>query len=69
MRSSGRSRLPEDIRVALSLLAVGCAAMALSDAVAKLNGLSCRVGGDLAVREFDLDAGAAEVDHCDQGVG
>jgi hypothetical protein len=32
-------------------------------------GLSCRVGGDLAVREFDLDAGAAEVDHCDQGVG
>jgi transposase len=33
------------------------------------NRLSCRVGGDSSVRELDLDAGAAEVDHCDQGVG
>ena len=31
--------------------------------------LSCRVGGDSSVRERDLDAGAAEVDHRDQGVG
>ena len=33
------------------------------------SGLSCRVGGDLPVRELDLDAGAAEVDHGDQRVG
>ena len=31
--------------------------------------LSCRVGGDSSVRERDLDAGAAEVDHRDQRVG
>ena len=31
--------------------------------------LSCRVGGDSSVRERDLDAGAAEVDHRDQCVG
>ena len=32
-------------------------------------GLSCRVGGDSSVRELDLGAGAAEVDHGDQRVG
>jgi len=32
-------------------------------------GLSCRVGGESSVREVDVDAGAAEVDHRDQGVG
>ncbi len=32
------------------------------------NRLSCRVGGDSSVREVDLDAGAAEVDHRYQGV-
>jgi len=32
-------------------------------------GLSCRVGGDSSVREVDLDAGAAEVDHRDERVG
>jgi hypothetical protein len=32
-------------------------------------GLSCRVGGDSSVRERDLDAGAAEVDHRDERVG
>ena len=31
--------------------------------------LSSRFGGDLSVRERDGDAGAAEVDHRDQGVG
>ncbi len=31
--------------------------------------LSCRVGGESSVREVDVDAGAAEVDHRDQGVG
>ena len=31
--------------------------------------LSCRSGGDSSVREVDLDAGAAEVDHRDQRVG
>jgi len=31
--------------------------------------LSSRFGGDSAVGEGDLDAGAAEVDHCDQRVG
>ncbi len=31
--------------------------------------LSCRSGGDSLVRERDLDAGAAEVDHRDQGFG
>ena len=31
--------------------------------------LSCQFGGDLSVREVDLDAGAAEVDHRDEGVG
>jgi hypothetical protein len=31
--------------------------------------LSSRFGGDSSVRERDLDAGAAEVDHCDQRVG
>ena len=30
--------------------------------------LSSRFGGDSSVRERDLDAGAAEVDHGDQGV-
>jgi len=33
------------------------------------NRLSCRVGGESSVREVDVDAGAAEVDHRDQGVG
>ena len=32
-------------------------------------GLSSRFGGDSSVRERDRDAGAAEVDHRDQGVG
>jgi transposase len=32
-------------------------------------GLSSRFGGDSSVRERDDDAGAAEVDHGDQGVG
>ncbi len=32
-------------------------------------GLSSRFGGDSSVRKRDLDAGAAEVDHRDQGVG
>ena len=32
-------------------------------------GLSSRFGGDSSVREWDLDAGAAEVDHRDQRVG
>ena len=32
-------------------------------------GLSSRFGGDSSVRERDLDAGAAEVDHRDQRVG
>jgi hypothetical protein len=32
-------------------------------------GLPSRFGGDSSVRERDLDAGAAEVDHGDQGVG
>ena len=32
-------------------------------------GLSCRSGGDSSVRERDLDAGAAEVDHRDERVG
>ena len=31
--------------------------------------LSSRFGGDSSVREWDLDAGAAEVDHRDQRVG
>ncbi len=31
--------------------------------------LSCRFGGESSVREVDLDTGAAEVDHCDEGVG
>ena len=31
--------------------------------------LSCRSGGDLPVRELDLDACAAEIDHRDEGVG
>ena len=31
--------------------------------------LSCRSGGDSSVRKRDLDTRAAEVDHCDQGVG
>ena len=31
--------------------------------------LSCRVGGDSSVRELDMDASAAEVDHGDEGVG
>ena len=31
--------------------------------------LSSPFGGDSSVRERDLDAGAAEVDHCDQRVG
>ena len=31
--------------------------------------LSSRFGGDSSVREGDRDAGAAEVDHCDQRVG
>jgi hypothetical protein len=31
--------------------------------------LSSPFGGDSSVRERDLDAGAAEVDHRDQGVG
>jgi hypothetical protein len=30
---------------------------------------SSSFGGESAVREVDLDAGAAEVDHGDQGVG
>jgi len=32
-------------------------------------GLSCPSGGDSSVGQLDLDAGAAEVDHRDQGVG
>ena len=36
---------------------------------ARLIRLSSRFGGDSSVREVDLDAGAAEVDHCDQRVG
>ena len=32
-------------------------------------GLSCRVGGESLVGEVDVDAGAAEVDHGDQGLG
>ncbi len=31
--------------------------------------LSCRSGGESSVRELNLDAGATEVDHCDQRVG
>ena len=31
--------------------------------------LSSRFGGDSSVGERDFDAGAAEVDHCDQRVG
>ena len=33
------------------------------------DGLSSRFGGDSSVGERDLDAGAAEVDHCDERVG
>jgi integrase/recombinase XerD len=33
------------------------------------NGLSSRFGGDSSVRERNRDAGAAQVDHCDQRVG
>ena len=33
------------------------------------NRLSCRSGGESSVRESDLDAGAAEVDHRDECVG
>ena len=33
------------------------------------DGLSSRFGGESSVRELDLDAGAAEVDHRDQRVG
>lgn len=31
--------------------------------------VSCRSGGDSSVREIDLDAGAAEVDHRDERFG
>ncbi len=34
-----------------------------------IKGLSCPSGGDSSVRERDLDAGAAEVDHRDQCFG
>ncbi len=39
------------------------------DVLVEDEGLSCRVGGESSVREVDVDAGAAEVDHRDQGVG
>jgi hypothetical protein len=35
----------------------------------RIIGLSCPSGGDSSVGQLDLDAGAAEVDHRDQGVG
>ena len=41
----------------------------LSNDVRVENRLSSRFGGDSSVREGDLDAGAAEVDHRDQRVG
>ncbi len=47
-----------------------CGTSFLADADFRHNfGLSCRFGGDSSVREVDLDAGAAEVDHGDEGIG
>ena len=41
----------------------------VSDGFARNIRLSCRSGGESSVRESDLDAGAAEVDHRDECVG
>ena len=51
-------------------LCVGGSGMVLEGVEeAEEDGLSSRFGGDSSVRERDLDAGAAEVDHRDQRVG
>ncbi|MHB8658968.1 MAG: hypothetical protein ACYC91_13615 [Solirubrobacteraceae bacterium] len=53
----------------LSMAEVVSLAQALDDNLRLYLGLSSRSGGELSVREVDPDAGAAEVDHRDQGVG
>jgi hypothetical protein len=49
--------------------AVAIGGLSLADVASAQNGLSSPFGGDLSVREGDVDAGAAEVDHRDQRVG
>ena len=62
---------PEEIAALDSLLTASRARASahLQGIVTPEKGLSSPFGGDSSVRERDLDAGAAEVDHCDQRVG
>jgi len=63
----GRVGQPEDIARAVAFFTDEDAGFVTGQTL--YVGLSCRVGGESSVREVDVDAGAAEVDHRDQGVG